>query len=190
MVRSQLRRGELKGRKSRPPERNGDEPRSPLRFHTQQHASLAIGAGISQRFADLSRSRHRLACYLENHVARTEAKIGTRTGRVDLGNHHARLVTARRQGQPQARTLVHRNVAVALRTVPPAITRRVLIAIKVAVLVGASIGAGLALSRQLAERQIDRLISAFPDNTELDVGTWRHAANAARELASVLHPFA
>src|SRR5262245_43817759 len=148
-------------------DRNGHEPRRVARLQAHQHGTLLVGTGVGQRLSDVGRCRHRLAADIEDDVAGLEAVVGGAALRIDAGHDHAfasgaRHLAGRRERQAEARRVASGAVA----------------------FLGA--GAGLALLRQLAEGDRQRLRLALAQQRELGGGARRHCADLLGEIAASL----
>src|ERR1051325_575053 len=147
---------------------NREEPRVVARLDAQQDRSLAAAARIRESLAHLLGRGDALARDVEDDIPVAEALRGSRAVGIDL--RHDDTVG------PGPRNLARRSKREAeLRHV-----RAAFVAI-------AGRGARFALlARQLAKRDVDGLLAALADDTELHIGAGRQAGDALGEFARVL----
>src|SRR3954470_15047266 len=148
---------------------NREEARVVAGFDAQQDRPFAAGPRIREGLAHLLRRGDALTCDVENYIAVLETLRGRRTVRIDLRDHHAVRACASHLARRSKREAELRNVGAVVITIA-----------------GRSAGFAL-LARQFAKRDVDGLLAALADDTELHIGAGRQARDALRQLAGVLH---
>src|SRR6266446_8414358 len=148
-------------------ERQRDEPRALPGFHPQQNGALAAGAGIAERITHVRQGGNDLAANVEDDIAGLDPMLGRRTIGEDFGDDHALApgscpVAGRRNRHAEARQRRSRHLAF-LWPRPR-----------------------LALFRQLAESERERLLLALAQDGEFDGAARRDPSDPLGEVARIL----
>jgi hypothetical protein len=68
---------------------NGDELRRVVRLQPHQHGALALLVGVRNCIANIERARNLLAADIEDDIAGLEPMLGSKSVRIDVGDHDA-----------------------------------------------------------------------------------------------------